>query len=1164
MQKKSLLVALFCGALCLTGCLKNEESASVAQVRIAKANELNSIADLNKAKAAAEAVYADAKSTLDKAEAKLKEAEAALVLAQAETEKVRAELLKVRVQLETVKVDEEKIELLKKEAELEVLLAQAEAAKAAAAAAQQFWINKLEDLLAQAEITALKNAKAYMAAENEILKLEGERADSARVYAQLYFQALDTVAKYQVRELQVKVAQVLVERAAPKVREAIYGFIDDNNEQIAENNAKIEAYKKYQTITPEEAEEKYQAASVAAGEAYTAWMEKKQALADAEEAVREVSPYAKTADFTKDWESKFDKVEAEVWGIGEKTIDGVKNHGFYDEDGEFITLWSDEKVNIDPVRYPDIDVYAKGEITSYDDVTIVPAAINYDNIKEALDTAVARREAVAEIGIGFAELFTELQIASLEEKVETLTEEIAAHDKYVKAMKDSVDKYEQAYLDSLAKDKQYKEGAESAWEAFQEYMLYTYPTVSRELFAERAKAQKAYDAKKTISDGLQTKYNTLVDNIPVYKDDVVEAHNNYETAIGDFRKALGGIREWDEDEEEFVPTKEWKAYMDARAAWNPDFDFDVKTSFEPETFFDGIDTPEEWAELDPEALTLYNVDADEVKIPGTNATKVQVELFIARKHVEAVNEKYYMLEQALVRNPKGSANYEYWKEQFDSFVKETNPKGEYVKAYEAQEAAESAAYGHGRTKGAKQEYDEAYAEVEEIIDVVRDTTNYNPFINDTDFHSIVKYPTLAHEDDYWYKETSFVDGKWIIENCHDGKTHVLGTAQKNLADAVKAVIDAEKTTKEPNGELYLEVQAANGETEGAFNTLTSANEALYKEILRVDALTPGEKAAAAEFKDEKADELYKAYKDAQAKVDDVNLTTAWNTLVRKAYGYNPDQIASLGELLPDHDNIYGTSNHQFGWLISSYHVDYEATCLNPVGERVSIASFLYPFNFFNPFQDSKQYQLEEAEEDIEENLPKMLENIKTLWANDIKAYKSTVAGIVATVNGYKANEAGYKAWVAEREAACEARAEATKAEFDARKAKNDANAEYVAARAALNGGVIYEIIDTDRNGKFDYVAVPINKAIEDLEDENEALEKQNERWYQTLKDGKVALGIVNEILDELLEKVKEALDIWNAIANKYKAIMNAYLDIVPNDESETGPLDGEGEGDDEE
>ena len=71
MQKKSLLVALFCGALCLTGCLKNEESASVAQVRIAKANELNSIAKLNEAKAAAEAVYAQAELTIANAEAKL-------------------------------------------------------------------------------------------------------------------------------------------------------------------------------------------------------------------------------------------------------------------------------------------------------------------------------------------------------------------------------------------------------------------------------------------------------------------------------------------------------------------------------------------------------------------------------------------------------------------------------------------------------------------------------------------------------------------------------------------------------------------------------------------------------------------------------------------------------------------------------------------------------------------------------------------------------------------------------------------------------------------------------------------------------------------------------------------------------------------------------------
>ena len=82
MQKKSLLVALFCGALCLTGCLKNEESASVEQVRLAKAEELKASAALKNAKAQAEVIYANAEATL-------KQAQAALLNAQAETEKAQ-------------------------------------------------------------------------------------------------------------------------------------------------------------------------------------------------------------------------------------------------------------------------------------------------------------------------------------------------------------------------------------------------------------------------------------------------------------------------------------------------------------------------------------------------------------------------------------------------------------------------------------------------------------------------------------------------------------------------------------------------------------------------------------------------------------------------------------------------------------------------------------------------------------------------------------------------------------------------------------------------------------------------------------------------------------------------------------------------------------------
>ena len=234
MQKKSLLVALFCGALCLTGCIKNEESASVAQVRIAKANELNSIADLNKAKAAAEAVYAQAELTLAQAEAELKKAEAAVKNAEAATEKVRAELLAVQVKLAEVKVEEEKVKLQMMEADLEARLAALEAEKAAAAAAKQAWINVLDQLLAENEIAAIENAHAIYEAQAQldscILATEGAKADSAKVYAALYFQALDTVAKLQTQVIEAKVSRVLIERGAMDTRDYIYQQIDAKNE----------------------------------------------------------------------------------------------------------------------------------------------------------------------------------------------------------------------------------------------------------------------------------------------------------------------------------------------------------------------------------------------------------------------------------------------------------------------------------------------------------------------------------------------------------------------------------------------------------------------------------------------------------------------------------------------------------------------------------------------------------------------------------------------------------------------------------------------------------------------------------------------------------------------------------------------------------------------
>ena len=69
---------------------------------------------------------------------------------------------------------------------------------------------------------------------------------------------------------------------------------------------------------------------------------------------------------------------------------------------------------------------------------------------------------------------------------------------------------------------------------------------------------------------------------------------------------------------------------------------------------------------------------------------------------------------------------------------------------------------------------------------------------------------------------------------------------------------------------------------------------------------------------------------------------------------------------------------------------------------------------------------------------------------------------------------------------------------------------------------------------------------------------------EALKVGKVTLQVVLEAFDAELAVIDEEIALQTKIAETYKAIMNGWLGIVPNDESETGPLDGEGEGDDEE
>ncbi len=172
MQHKGLFVALCCGALCLTGCIKNIESESVTKIREATASKLLSEAELNKAQAEAAKIKANAEATIADAQAKLIEAQAAKEAAEAALILAKKELQEIENEIMKVKLDEEREELKRKKAEVEKQIAEYEAAIAWAQAAQQAAINTLEQLQAEAEINAIKN-------QTELLKREKELAQAA-------------------------------------------------------------------------------------------------------------------------------------------------------------------------------------------------------------------------------------------------------------------------------------------------------------------------------------------------------------------------------------------------------------------------------------------------------------------------------------------------------------------------------------------------------------------------------------------------------------------------------------------------------------------------------------------------------------------------------------------------------------------------------------------------------------------------------------------------------------------------------------------------------------------------------------------------------------------------------------------------------------------------
>ena len=259
MQHKGLFVALCCGALCLTGCIKNIESESVTKIREATASKLLSEAELNKAQAEAAKIKANAEATIAEAQAKLIEAQAAKEEAEAKLIEAKAELQKINNEIAKVKLDEEREELKRKKAEVEKLIAEYEAAIAWAEASQQEAIYKMEKMANDAELNALKHeVEMLQQKQNIVAEASKLNSDLRKRLIHVWDKYNDYSDKYYKAQAELILAETRLARLEAGMEsnyEATVEAIVEKQNEIAFLELQVEELESYITYSSEEIKE---------------------------------------------------------------------------------------------------------------------------------------------------------------------------------------------------------------------------------------------------------------------------------------------------------------------------------------------------------------------------------------------------------------------------------------------------------------------------------------------------------------------------------------------------------------------------------------------------------------------------------------------------------------------------------------------------------------------------------------------------------------------------------------------------------------------------------------------------------------------------------------------------------------------------------------------
>lgn len=432
MQHKGLFAALLCGAICLTGCLKNVESDSVAEVRKAKANELNASAELLKAQATAETVLASAQADLIKAQAALAKAQADKVAAETAYQQVLNELKAVEVQLKQVEVESAKVDLQMKKAQLEAEQARLEVIIARSKKELEQVARELQAIRAGMEVDAVEQALALAQAEKALqdylIAQEEAEVEAIMGIAYKYFDLQNQILEMSISIFENEVTIANLEAGIVDPAEALAEEIAKAERELTRMEsikAIAESYLAYDEDTWKDAKATFmgllivaQNTLLEANEAYSESVDKYNKAIDALSNTYYYDEYERSAYY---WTGVFSYLA----DLGASELYNPENArwqwGYFDENDEWVVLHTEQENEYEVIYHiPDAETvaeYAEKGINLPEDAvyegkyTFVPGKTDVEAVNAFINahiddlTAQAQevKDAAAEIAEGVAE-----------------------------------------------------------------------------------------------------------------------------------------------------------------------------------------------------------------------------------------------------------------------------------------------------------------------------------------------------------------------------------------------------------------------------------------------------------------------------------------------------------------------------------------------------------------------------------------------------------------------------------------------------------------------------------------------------------------------------------------------------------------------------------------